>query len=297
MHEPKIPDKPKNTEECKTMKSESQSDPTYVLGRSSDETQRLIQQSDLLQRPTRHLFEDAGISPGMRVLDIGSGAGDVALLAAEMVGPTGEVIGVDVNSKILEVARKRARERGFSNVSFEDGDFRQRQFDRDFDGVVGRFVLLYQKDPVDALRSVLRNLKQGGVIALMDADFTVPFESRPACELHQNFYRWVYQAFERGGMELNMGMRLPEAFAAVGLPAPEMQAAALIGSGDEFVRKFSDYASGTLRSLLPRILEYGIATEEELDLESFASRYSEQLRGRSSVIRWGLTVSAWSRKP
>src|SRR4051794_2648043 len=101
------------------MAQQSQTDPTYVLGRSSGETQRLTLQSDLTRRFTRQVFIEAGITPGMRVLDLGSGAGDVAFLTAELVGPTGEVVGIDLNPAILEVAQQRARDGGYSNVSFK----------------------------------------------------------------------------------------------------------------------------------------------------------------------------------
>lgn len=64
-------------------------DPTYALGRSADEHQRLQQQAALFRPITERFFRSAGLAPGMRVLDVGSGAGDVVFLAAEVVGPTG----------------------------------------------------------------------------------------------------------------------------------------------------------------------------------------------------------------
>ena len=81
-------------------------DAVYVVG--DGERERLQDQATLLNPFTRYLFEDAGIGPGMRVLDVGSGMGDVALLAAEMVGPTGAVAGVDKNHDVLVAARQRA---------------------------------------------------------------------------------------------------------------------------------------------------------------------------------------------
>ena len=72
-------------------------DPAYVVGRSEGEARRLERQAELFELPTRRLFEAAGISSGMKVLDLGSGAGDVAFLAAELVGPTGRVVGVDLD--------------------------------------------------------------------------------------------------------------------------------------------------------------------------------------------------------
>src|SRR3954452_6741406 len=78
---------------------------TYVLGRSAAETRRLILQGDFQAPYTRRFLLDAGIEVGMRVLDVGSGAGDVALLAADLVGPQGSVVGIDVNPRVLDTAR------------------------------------------------------------------------------------------------------------------------------------------------------------------------------------------------
>lgn len=72
----------------------------------------------------------------MRVLDVGSGMGDVALLAAELVGPTGSVVGVDTNPDALVAARRRAPE----NVNSVEGDIRHLELDGEFDAVVGRLV-------------------------------------------------------------------------------------------------------------------------------------------------------------
>jgi ubiquinone/menaquinone biosynthesis C-methylase UbiE len=80
-------------------------DPTYVLGRSDIETRRLAQQAELLEPSMRRLFKEAGITTGITVLDLGSGTGDVAILAGEMVGPTGRVVGIDSNPALVSTAR------------------------------------------------------------------------------------------------------------------------------------------------------------------------------------------------
>ena len=98
------------------------SDRAYTMGRSKEETERLIQQSGLYEDITLRLLRDAGLFTGMKVLDIGSGAGDVALAAAEIVGDKGEVIGVDMNQEILQTARTWAAEAGLGNVDFVSVD-------------------------------------------------------------------------------------------------------------------------------------------------------------------------------
>src|SRR5215467_5203129 len=85
-----------------------QSDTVYALARSQEEYERLARQAAFLNGTTERLFRAAGLQPGMRVLDVGSGSGDVAFLVAELVGPEGEVVGVDVDAAALDVARGRA---------------------------------------------------------------------------------------------------------------------------------------------------------------------------------------------
>ncbi len=86
---------------------EAESGGTYALGHSAQELERLRIQARLIDPITRRFFLEAGLGPGMRVLDIGSGAGDVAFLAAELVGVTGEVVGTDRAAKAVAAARER----------------------------------------------------------------------------------------------------------------------------------------------------------------------------------------------
>ena len=117
-------------------------DDYYMMGRSEAETRRLLAQSRLYGPFTRRLLHEAGIAKGMRVLDVGSGAGDVALLVAEMVGPEGKVVGVDQNSEVLKTARARARAAGAINATFLEGDISDLVMEEEgFDAVVGRLVL------------------------------------------------------------------------------------------------------------------------------------------------------------
>src|SRR5262245_35182855 len=113
-------------------------EPTYTMGRSQNEERRLSAQAELLEPPTRFLFEAAGVTRGMRVLDVGSGAGDVAFLVAALVGDEGHVVGIDMNPEIVTTATMRAAELGLQQVSFVSGDVRETRFDEEFDAVVGR---------------------------------------------------------------------------------------------------------------------------------------------------------------
>src|SRR5215475_4082332 len=113
----------------------------YAMGHSSRELDRLSFQGTVFAPYTRHLLIEAGLMPGMRVLDVGSGSGDVSFLAADLVGSYGQVLGVDRSAAAVDRARTRAVRRNLSNIAFEIGNPASMHFDRPFDAIIGRFVL------------------------------------------------------------------------------------------------------------------------------------------------------------
>src|SRR5271168_1301991 len=113
----------------------------YVFGSSEAEHERLMRQAETLAPYTERLFREAGIVRGQRVLDVGSGVGDVALLAASLVGTTGSVLGIDRDAMALSKARSRAAAARASNIQFLETDLSKLRIDGDFDAIVGRFIL------------------------------------------------------------------------------------------------------------------------------------------------------------
>lgn len=271
-------------------------DDTYALGRSAEEERRLQRQSLVYDPATRRLFEAAGIGLGMKVLDLGSGAGDVAMLVAQMVGPTGTVIGVDMNPKIVETARKRAASAGYTNITFVVGDVQELSPDDEFDAVVGRLVLMYLRDPAATLRLLVAHLRQGGVAAFHEAQLISRGEAYPPSRLTEQVYRWATQGFAYAGVETAMGMKLHQVFVNAGLEQPQMQVDGLIGGDRAFVEIVTEFVSEAVRSLLPLLIKGGIATEEEVEIDTLAARWREEVLQQGSAIRNYLFIGAWARK-
>jgi ubiquinone/menaquinone biosynthesis C-methylase UbiE len=141
----------------------------YALGSTDAEHERLMRQAARLAQSTERFFRDAGIGLGQRILDIGSGVGDVAMLAARLVGPSGEVIGIERDMRSIARARARVAEAGLRNVSFMQSDVNQISGDKPFDAAVGRLILMYLPDPVAVLRSLHKLLCPGGVFSFSGA--------------------------------------------------------------------------------------------------------------------------------
>lgn len=269
------------------------SQPSYSLGHSDRELHRLSVQARLIGPITRRFFIDAGIGPGMRVLDVGSGIGDVAFLAAELVGDTGDVLGTDRSGAALSVARKRTAERSLTNVSFCEGDPAGMHFDAPFDAAVGRYVLMFQPDPIAMLRAVAVHVRPGGVIVFHEP-YRDGVRSFPPVALYDRGWELVDETFRRSGADPLMGIKLHATFVAAGLPAPSMRMESVIAGGATSSDQvhFEMDIVGTLMSEMERL---GVATVIDVDADTLAERVLAHVTATNSVIVGRSEVGAWSR--
>src|SRR5918997_1895144 len=268
----------------------------YAMGRSEAETERLIRQSGFYAPFTRRMFERAGLGPGMRVLDVGTGAGDVALIAAEMVGSSGGVVGVDRNPEVLETARARALALGLTNLTFVEGDAAALDLGRDFDAAIGRLVLMHQPDPAETLHSVAAEVRRGGVVAFQEYNVTTrSMVAHPPTPLWEEALGWIAAALERAGVETEMGFKLRGAFVEAGRAGPRGGGEAPVGGGAP--RGGYEFAAGTVRTLLPLVERFGIATAEEVEVETLAQRLREEMVASGGVGKPPEMVSGWTPRP
>ena len=264
------------------------------MGSTDHERQRLMRQGAILREFLARAFRYAGLAPGMRVLDLGCGVGDVAMLAADLVGTTGSVVGIDRDATSVAWANKRVAEAGYKNIHFQVGEFHEFTDTLPFDALVGRFILMYLPDPVAILRHLSQQLRPGAAIAFMEPDFTV--ESRAFPESPQfKGWSWISEVLRRSGARIDMGMRLYAAYREAGFANIATDVSHLSGCGIN--REMAEYFADTLRSVLPKIFEYGLATPEEVQIDTLADRM--ETAGREADPQWvgSRYISAWARKP
>ncbi|WP_198419791.1 methyltransferase domain-containing protein [Geomonas edaphica] len=241
---------------------------------------------------TERLIASAGIAKGMRVLDIGCGNGVVSFLLLEAVGPEGEVIGIDINGSALEMAKHRAQSSNVSNVKFCVADISAHLPELGvFDAAFGRRVLMYLQDPVSALKNISSNVKSGGVVAFQESDSTITPARITSLPLHEKVNQWIWRTVEREGGNLHMGFELPTVLTESGFIVENVKAEAII-QGQKLHYPFST----VVRAILPRIVEQGIATEAEIDIDTLEQRLKEE-RPKSCVFISDLAFSVLARKP
>ena len=266
----------------------------YALGHSEHELQRLSSQGDVFGPFTRQLFEEAGISRGMRVLDVGCGSGDVAFLAAYLVGPSGQVVGVDRERTAVDWANARGHSRGPTNVKFVEGDPAEMEFDQQFDAIVGRLVLMYYPDPVDTVRKLMRHVRPEGLIVFQEIDLANA-RSVPAAPLFERSMTWIRQTLSATGAQIQLGLQLYRVFLAAGLPGPLMRVDALIGGGPQC--PLFEVVAELIKSLLPVMEKLKIASAAEVGISTLAQRMRDEVVALNGVVVSAGFIGAWSRKP
>jgi len=227
--------------------TETKTNETYVLGSSEQEHQRLIRQAGIYSTFTERLFRDAGVAAGHRVLDLGSGLGDVTMLASRLVGPSGTVLGVDSDPRTLAKAKTRVAESGLRNVNFVESDLTSMENVEPFDAIVGRFILEFLPSPGVVVSSICEKLKPGGVLAIQDACWGPFLQLCSHLPLRSKCADLIYQCFQRSGANMDMELVLCQTFQEAGLAPPSMRVEIAIGEEPDI----RNYVCDVFYSLYP----------------------------------------------
>ena len=266
---------------------------SYALGHTPAEHERLVAQAHMIDPYLERLFRDAGLGAGDRVLDVGSGLGDVALIAARLVGPAGAVVGVDRDAAGLARARERVAAAGWRNVRFVEADIDAVQFDAPFDAIVGRFVLLFQPDPLAVLRRLAAWLRPGGVMVFQEPSWTIWRPLLAHLPLRSACVAIMHAAMVAAGAHPDMEFVLPRAFADLGLERRNLRLEIPCGTDASMRGSVHDL----FRTLAPRIAEARLSLAVLEPLATLAERLDAELDATGMcATRVGL-AGAWARKP
>jgi ubiquinone/menaquinone biosynthesis C-methylase UbiE len=263
----------------------------YALGYTDAEHDRLIRQAIRLGPYTDRLFRDSGIGVGQQVLDIGSGLGDVSMLLAHIVGPSGRVVGVERDAASIAVAQARVRAAGLNNVTFIQTEVGELKTDMKFDAVAGRFVLMFLPDPVTTLRSLQGVLRPGGLVVFQEPSWISFIAFNSGFALYSALLRRLQETFIRSGVNTEMGPQLYRVFQEAGLPAPNMHMEAALGGSADFV----SIASGLALSLRPLAARHDVSLDELGDLETLPERIQAEVTRSNRVASLVALVGAWAR--
>jgi len=188
----------------------------YVIAGGKEGKDRLKLLSEVLYPTTSELLTTTGLGKGMKCLDVGCGGGFVTALMSDLVGEDGEVVGIDADEVILDLARTDARECGRRNLDFIKYNAADQHRQDYYDFVYARFLLTHVPDSQACLNSMVSNCKYGGLVVAEDIDFSGCF-SYPPCDAYQRYTSLYQQVVQKRGGDADIGLKLPGMFKTAGL--------------------------------------------------------------------------------
>jgi hypothetical protein len=154
---------------------------------------------------------------------------------------------------------------------------------------------MHLPDPAATLRNLTAALRPGGIVAFQCAVHPTAPLSTPAHLLFDRVAGWIREGLAKGGARTDMGLRLPAVFQEAALPAPELRLDAVLSQSAD--PAFMDWRVGTIRSLLPTIERFGIATPDEIGIATLAERLLAEQAEIGGVLCPILLGGAFARTP
>jgi ubiquinone/menaquinone biosynthesis C-methylase UbiE len=266
----------------------------YVMGHDDRERRRLSLQASVINPLSEQLLKRAGVSAGMRVLDIGCGVGELSMIAARLVGRSGRVTGIDIDEGALALAAARAREERLPPIEFLHGSVSAFRTDMSFDAVIGRHILIHMPDPSAVLRLAHSLLHAGGVALFHEYDFSVvhrPFPPAPVCERVFEIFREFFGTMTHG----NIGTRLFHLFTEAGFPSPQCVVESPMDGGAD--SPFYDWIAESFRSILPRAEAAGVVRPDEVAaVDSLVARLKEEAVSQRGCVIGPAMIGCFGRK-
>ena len=241
--------------------------------------------------PSARFFGDVGINPRARVLDVGCGNGDLSRYVAGLAGPGGEVVAIDRSEQALAMARTINVEAGAAHIQYRAVDLSGDLPDLGrFDAIVGRRVLMYLPDAAKTLKRLVAMANPDAVLAFQEHARAGLPAGLGDLELHRQLYDWNWSTVAAEGGDVGLALRLAELMQQLGLSVEQARGEAVLLHPDQ-----PSFLPTLTHAMLPRIVERGIATVEQIDPDTLAQRIENEHRAVGGTIVWDLAFLVAAR--
>ncbi|GHE59760.1 hypothetical protein GCM10018785_31190 [Streptomyces longispororuber] len=264
----------------------------YLLGADDEERRRLLFQAELLREDTHALLDRLPLSGGERVLDVGCGPLGIMDALSARVGEAGQVVGLDAEPRMIEMARRTVAERRLANVSLATADAADTGLPRSsFDLVHTRLVLMNVPHTDEVLDEMVALTTPGGTVAVQDVDWLTRVCEPP----HPSWDRLVTaiaELWRRNGMDVTLGRRLPGMLRRRGLVDVRVRASThVFQHTDPYQTLLIDRA----RLCRSALVEHGLITDAELD--DHVGALSRHLDDPDTLVVHATLFQAWGTRP
>jgi len=264
----------------------------YILGSSDAERDRLIGQAAAHEPEAIWLLDQIGVQPGWRALDVGCGPLGILNLLSDRVGPTGGVVGLDNEPRMLEMARGCVAALGLQNVQLVQGAAAASGLPRaSFDLVHARLVLINVPNPDDVLREMAALVRPGGVVAVQDLDL-ISWTCEPSHPAWDRLLSMVAAVRRAHGLDIFIGRHVPGMLRRLGISDVQIKAFAPIWKPGDLHHDLLIVFAGIHKK---EIIEGGLCTEDEL--ADLTHALQDHLSHPDTFVVYSLLIQTWGIKP
>ncbi|RYD58012.1 MAG: SAM-dependent methyltransferase [Sphingobacteriales bacterium] len=267
------------------MKTENE----YIITGGEEGKKRLNILSDVMYAYTKSLLTANGVSAGGSFLDVGCGGGNVSMMASQIVGGQGRVVGVDFDETIISLDNKDEQASGITNITYQAMSAYDIDFSNEFDTVYARFLLSHLTEPLKVLKRMAQSAKPGGKIVVEDIHFSGHF-CYPACPAFDKYVQLFTEAGLKHGQNPEIGLELPSLFEKAGIKdigfdviQPTFQS----GAG-----KWMGYI--TMDKIKDAVLSLGLADRQAID--NILAELEAYTKDEQSIISLPRIFRVWGTK-
>jgi len=264
----------------------------YFLGHSSVEQRRLQQQAGELAEESARLFDQIGLKPGSRAVEIGCGPQGCLELLSRRVGPEGSVVGIELSEEAVQLARKFLSDRRIHNVEVRQGNAAAAGLPKEsFDLATARLVLVNVPEPEKIVAEMAALVKKGGAVALHEADWCAHI-CDPPLPAWDRLIEALVSYSKAKGMDLYIGRRIPRMLRNAGLVDVQVNPIVHVYPPGHSRRPLPLQFANNLRE---RMVAEGVISEAEF-AQCIAS-LERHLANPETLVVSHLFIQAWGRKP
>lgn len=243
---------------------------------------------------TRKLIESGEIKPGLKILDLGCGNGNVTFLLSRYIGSDGIVVGIDSNPHTIEDAKKKSKELGLSNLHFCVGDITQdfKIEHSNFDTIIVRRVLMYLLNPEKTIATAIKYLKPNGIFLAQENNISltpIGLESMPQ---HKKIIDLIRKTLEKENVNFNMGFDLNTILTNSGLRVEKVWAEAVLSTQNQHTPWAFLAQVMKDRMLIHKVIK----DVSELELETLEERLANERMENNRTFISDLVFCAVARK-
>ncbi|EZH74171.1 hypothetical protein ATO12_14980 [Aquimarina atlantica] len=243
---------------------------------------------------TERLIETGKLKPGMRVLDLGCGNGNVSFIVSKFVGQHGIVVGLDNNKNAINAAKQKANELELSNMKFIELDI-TKNFEIEyskFDVIIVRRVLMYLSNPIKTIRNAITHLKPNGLFLVQENDMSLVPIGLEGMPIHQKIIGLIKKTLAKENANLNFGFELNTILTNSGLKVEKIWAEATVSTPSQLTPW--SFLANVMKE---RMLKHEVIKNlSELNLDSLEERLTEERLSNTKTFISDIVFCGVARK-